>query len=145
MHNDRMETAPRKLIRRTSTGCSGGFAGEGALHGRFVISVFSEIFIGVAIQPALARLRRRDDGMPSYLRVLRGVTIRGVVTTMSTSAFLARAQVDPVTTDLYAFVALIPLRRLDRGNRAEVSAASFCHEPLNCETADAEAVAKIRS
>ena len=46
---------------------------------------------------------------------------------MGPAAFLAGAQVDPVAADLHAFIALIPLRLLDRGDRADVSTALIRH------------------
>ena len=49
---------------------------------------------------------------------------------MSSAAFLAGAQVDPVVAHLHAFLALIPLGLLNRGDRADVSTALTRHETL---------------
>jgi hypothetical protein len=66
--------------------------------------------------------------MPGRMCVPGCVTIRRAVATMSAATFLTGAQVDPAAAHLYAFLALIPLRLLDRGDRADVSTALVRHE-----------------
>ena len=109
---------------------AGALGDAGAATAPVLLSVLSGGCVSVAIQPALSRLRRCNDRMPGRVRVPGCVAIRGAVATMSLAAFLAGAQVNPVAADLHAFVALIPLWLLDRGDRADVSTALIWHRVL---------------
>src|SRR5688500_14000579 len=68
-------------------------------------SIFAERIVWIAVEPALAGLGGRDDGMTGGLRVSRRVAVRRVVAAVRPSAYLARAQVHPLAVDLHAFVA----------------------------------------
>ncbi len=76
-------------------------------------SIFRKGIVGVAIQPALARLRRRNYGMPALLRVLAGMAVRRTIATQGDAAFLAGPQMHPVRADLHAFFAFAALRLFD--------------------------------
>src|SRR5438876_8623938 len=83
-------------------------------------SVFRERIVGIAIEPALAYFRRRDDRMSAGAGVLAGVAIRGRVATEGGAAALAGAQVDPGGVDLDALVTLAAARLPDVANRLDV-------------------------
>jgi hypothetical protein len=53
-------------------------------------SILSKRVIGIAIEPALAGLRGRDDWMPARPRVLTGVLVRRTVATQGRATFLTR-------------------------------------------------------
>jgi hypothetical protein len=76
-------------------------------------SIIGEHVIGIAVQPMLARLRRRDHGVTTGMRVLAGVLIRRAVAAQRDSTRLARPEMHPIGTDLYAFFAFATLRLLD--------------------------------
>jgi len=65
--------------------------------------------------------------MPTRARVLGRVPIGRVVAAQRRAALLARPQVDPLSADLHALIALMALRMLDRLDRAEVKTASIRH------------------
>src|SRR5688572_11973135 len=77
-----------------------------------------ERLVHVTVQPALARLRGRDDRMIAGARVLAGVTVWRRVAAERRAAFLARAQMHPLRTDPGALLALPAPRQLDVGDRA---------------------------
>ena len=54
--------------------------------------------------------------MTTGVRMFTGMPVRRAVTAKRGSACLARPQMDPVATYLYAFFALAPVRLLDRLN-----------------------------
>src|SRR5438876_5931497 len=79
------------------------------------ISILSKGGIGIAIKPALVRLRRRDDRMPARSRVFAGVLIRRAVATQRLATFLTCSQVHPLRPDLYALCALAAGGIFNRG------------------------------
>src|SRR5438046_8520575 len=68
--------------------------------------------IGIAIKPALTRLRGRDDWMPARPRVFAGVLIRRAVATQRHATLLAGAQMHPLRPDLHTLRALAAVRSL---------------------------------
>ena len=95
-------------------------------------SIFDEGLIWIAVQPALAWLRRCDHRMSTGVRVFAGVLIRRAVAAQRDSTCLARPQVNPVAADLYAFFAFATMRLLDRLNRDRIQmrTASRTHDRL---------------
>src|SRR5512140_3675830 len=91
------------------------------------MSVLGKRVIRIAVEPALPRLRRRDDRMLARARVLAGVFVRRVVTAARRTALLAGAEVDPARADLHALLALPALRGLHRLDRLGVTACRFRH------------------
>src|SRR5262249_46271711 len=89
--------------------------------------VLDERVVLIAIQPALARLRRRGHRMLVGARVLARVAIGRRVATERAAARLARAQMHPPCANLHALVALIVLRMLDRGDAFQVFTTTVCH------------------
>jgi hypothetical protein len=63
--------------------------------------------------------------------VLTGVSIRRRIAAQRHAACLARAQVNPVRSDLNALLTLMILRMLHRLNRADVDAALTIHNRLS--------------
>ena len=80
----------------------------------------------------LARLRRCDHRMSTGVRVLAGVLIRRAITAQRDSTRLARPEMHPIRTDLYAFFAFATMRLLDRLNhdRIQMRTASGTHDRL---------------
>ena len=80
----------------------------------------------------LARLRRCDHWMSTGVRVFAGVLIRRAVAAQRDSTRLARPQMHPVGTDLYAFFAFAAIRLLDglNVNRIQMRTASRTHGRL---------------
>jgi len=68
----------------------------------------------------LARLRGSDHRMSAGARVFAGVLIRRAVTAERDSTRLARPEMHPIRTDLYAFFALAAMRLLDRLNHDRI-------------------------
>jgi hypothetical protein len=66
------------------------------------------------------------------VRVLAGVLIRRAVAAKRHSTCLARPEMHPIGTDLYAFFAFATMRLLDRLNRdcIQMRTASRTHDPL---------------
>ena len=95
-------------------------------------SIFSEGLVWIAVQPMLARLRRCDHRMSTGMRVFAGVLIWRAVAAQSDSARLARPEMHPIGTDLYAFFAFATMRLLDRfnRNRIQMRTASRTHGRL---------------
>ena len=81
---------------------------------RRLASVFAERFVGIAIQPALARLRGSDHRMSGRVRVFARVTIRRAVAAQRRAAYLAGSQMNPTRADLRTLGALAGFRLLDR-------------------------------
>ena len=92
--------------------------------------VLGKGLIWIAVQPMLARLRRCDHRMSTGVRVFAGVLIRRTVAAQRDSTRLARPEMHPIGTDLYAFFALAPMRLLDRLNRdgIQMRTASSTHD-----------------
>jgi hypothetical protein len=82
-----------------------------AVH--FCGSVFTESVVWIAIQPAFAWLRGRDDRMSTGVRMFAGMTIRRAVAAQCHAAGLTRAKMNPVIAELDAFFAFTALRLLD--------------------------------
>ena len=68
----------------------------------------------------LARLRRCDHRMSTGVRMFAGVLIRRAVAAQRDPTRLARSEMHPVATDLYAFFAFATMRLLDRLNRDRI-------------------------
>lgn len=100
--------------------------------GRKLGLVLSEGLIGIAVQPMLARLRRCDHRMSTGARVFAGVLIWRAVAAQRDSTRLARPQMHPIGTDLYAFFAFATMRLLDRldRNRIQMRTPSRIHDRL---------------
>ncbi len=88
--------------------------------------------IRIAVQPMLARLRRCDHRMSTSVHVFAGVLIRRAVAAQRDSTRLARPEMYPIGTDLYAFFAFATMRLLDRLNRDRIQmrTASRTHDRL---------------
>ena len=83
------------------------------------------------IQPIFSRLSRGNHWMCRRPSVLTGVSIRRRIAAQRHAACLARAQVNPVRSDLNALLTLMILRMLHRLNRADVDAALTIHNRLS--------------
>ena len=94
--------------------------------------IFAKRLVRIAVQPALARLRRSDDRMPACVRMFGGVPIRRAIAAERYAACLTRAQMYPGCTDLHAFFAFATMRLLDRlnRNRIQMRTASGAHDRL---------------
>src|SRR5437773_12444611 len=79
----------------------------------FAKSIFEKRVVRIAIQPALARLRRSNDRMFRGVRMFAGMPIWRAVATERDATRLARAQMHPVTANLHALFAFGALRLLD--------------------------------
>jgi hypothetical protein len=90
-------------------------------------SVFGKGVIRIAVEPALARLSRSNNRMTTRVCVFTGVLIRRAIAAQRHSTCLARAQMNPVCTDLDAFFAFAALRLFDRLNRVEMRTTSVNH------------------
>ena len=93
-------------------------------------SIFGEGLVRIAIQPALTRLRRRDDRMSTLARVFAGVLIWRAVTAERDATCLARPQMDPGAADLHALFAFATLRLFDGFDCIQVRTASGTHNRL---------------
>ena len=103
-----------------------------AISARSRRSIFREGLVGIAVQPMLPRLRGSDHRMSTGVRVFAGVLIRRAVAAQRDSTRLARPQMHPIGTDLYAFFAFATMWLLDRLNlnRIQVRTASATHDRL---------------
>ena len=95
-------------------------------------SIFDEGLIWIAVQPALAWLRRRDHRVSAGVRVFASVLIRRAVAAKRRPTCLARPQMNPVAADLHALFAFATMRLLDRLNRDRIQmrTASRTHDRL---------------
>src|SRR2546426_6280186 len=98
-----------------------------ASKGGTLTSIFGERVVWKAIEPSLARLRRRDHRMARRPRMLAGVPVRRRVAAERRAAALAGAQVHPLRADLHALLAHVFLRMFDGGETVDVSASGFRH------------------
>ena len=89
--------------------------------------ILGEGGIGIAIEPALSRLRGRDDWMPARARVFAGVLIRRAVATQRHAALLAGAQMHPLRPDLHTLRALGAGGMFDRSDSRKMGATSVGH------------------
>jgi len=96
------------------------------------MSIIGEHFVWIAVEPAFAWLRGSDCGMPGGVRVFAGVLIRRAVAAQRDSTRLARPEMHPIGTDLYAFFAFATMRLFDRLNRDRIQmrTASRTHDRL---------------
>jgi hypothetical protein len=69
--------------------------------------------------------------MPGGVRVFAGVLVWRAVTAQRDAAGLTSPQVDPLRSDLHAFVTLAALRLFDRCGRVEMRTASVRHYSVN--------------
>src|SRR2546421_12140707 len=92
--------------------------------------VFAKCLVGIAIHPALTRLRGSDDRMSRGMRVFGGMLIRRAIATKCNAALLTRAQMNPMCADLHAIRAFAAFRLFDRRNCIEMSASSASHRYL---------------
>ncbi len=94
--------------------------------------IFAKRLVRIAVQPALGRLRRRDDRMSTRARVLGCVAVWRAVAAERYAACLTRAQMYPGRTDLHAFFAFATMRLLDgfNRNRIQMRTASAAHDRL---------------
>src|SRR5438874_13086460 len=76
--------------------------------------IFGKGVVGVAIEPTLAGLSRRDDGMADRARVFAGVAIRRAVAAKGDAAFLACPEMNPGRADFLALFAREATRPFDR-------------------------------
>src|SRR5205807_9999110 len=83
--------------------------------------------IGIAIKPALARLRGRDDWMPARPRVFAGVLIRRAVATQRLATLLACPQMDPSRPDLHTLRALAAGGMFNRRDGRKMDTTSNGH------------------
>ena len=95
-------------------------------------SIFGKGVVRIAVQPMFARLRRCDHRMSTGMRVFAGVLIRRAVAAERDSTRLARPEMHPVGTDLYAVFAFATMRLLDRfnGDRIQMRTSSGIHDRL---------------
>jgi hypothetical protein len=75
--------------------------------------IFGKRVVRIAVQPALARLRRSNDRMLRRVRVFAGVPVRRTVAAERHATRLARPQMHPIAADLDALFAFPALRLLD--------------------------------
>jgi hypothetical protein len=92
------------------------------LHGFDLI--FRKGVVGITIEPALARLRRRDHGMPALVCVFAGMLIWRAVAAERDATCLAGSEMNPVVADLHACFAFAALRPFDRCDRGDVNTGS---------------------
>jgi hypothetical protein len=94
-------------------------------------SVFGESVVGIAVHPSLTVFAGRDHRMPTRVRVLAGVLVGRAITATRATAFLAGTKMNPSRSNLYAVLALLPLRVLDAVDALDVLArASWRHDSL---------------
>jgi len=106
--------------------CRAGWLGGWRL-GESSRLVVGEGVVRVAVQTAIARLRRGNNGVRRRVGVLGRVAIRRVVATQGRAALLTRAQMDPSAANLYALIALVPRGGFHCRNRFDVSTAVVSH------------------
>ena len=80
-------------------------------------SVFCKGVVRVAIEPALASLGRRNHRVSALAGVFARVTVWRAITAKGRPALLTRAQVDPLSANLYALSALATPRLFHRRDR----------------------------
>jgi hypothetical protein len=89
--------------------------------------IFGKGGIGIAIEPALARLRGRDDWMPACPRMFAGVLIRRAIATQRCATLLAGPQMHPLRPDHHTLRALAAVRMFDGRDGGKMTAASVGH------------------
>ncbi len=89
--------------------------------------IFSDGVVRITIEPAFARLRRRDDGVPAGPRMVTVMAVRRIVAAKSHPTLLTGAQMDPTPADFHALFALPNPRDLDRPQRRNVFARARRH------------------
>jgi hypothetical protein len=83
--------------------------------------------IGIAIEPAFARLGGGDDWVPARASVFAGVLIRRAVATQRRATLLAGAQMHPLRPDLRTLRALAAVRKFDGRDGGKMAATSVGH------------------
>src|SRR5205807_8950555 len=83
--------------------------------------------IGIAIEPAFARLCGRDNWMPARPRVFAGVLIRRAVATQRRATLLACAQMHPLRPNLHTLGALAAGGKSDGRDGGQMCATSVGH------------------
>jgi hypothetical protein len=91
-------------------------------------SIFGKGVIRIAIQPTLARLCRRDDGMSAGIGVFRGVAVRRAVAAEGCPTCLACPQMHPVVARLHALFTFTAVRLFDGPDCVEMRTASGGHD-----------------
>ena len=91
-------------------------------------SVLDKNVVGIAVQPALARLSRSYHRMSAGVRVFGGVFVRRAIAAQRYAACLTRPQMHPVATDLYALFAFGAFRLLNRVDRIKMRTAAGAHD-----------------
>jgi hypothetical protein len=92
--------------------------------------VFAKRVIGVAVQPTLAWLSRRDHRMPARVRVFGRMMVWRAIAAECRAARLTGPQMHPLRADLYAFFAFAALRLFDRIDRVKMRATSIGHDVI---------------
>src|SRR2546422_5752777 len=95
-------------------------------------SVFRKAVVRIAVQPALARLRRGNHGMAGGACVFRGVLVGRAVAAQRRPALLAGPQMHPLGSHLHALRALRPLRLPHARDGGEGRAATLGHSSSSC-------------
>ena len=94
---------------------------------RILRSIFGKDAIWIAVEPTLAWLCGSNRGMSAGVRVFAGVLIRRTVAAQRYSTCLARAQMNPAGTNLYALCAFPAFRLFDRFDCIQMRTASSAH------------------
>lgn len=90
-------------------------------------SIFCKGVVRVAIEPALARLGRRNHRVSALAGVFARVAVWRAITAKGRPALLTRAQVDPLSANPYALSTLATPRLFHRRYRRKMSATSVRH------------------
>jgi hypothetical protein len=93
--------------------------------------VLDKNVVGIAVQPALARLSRGNYRMSAGVRVFAGVLIRRAIAAQRYAACLACPQMHPIATDLYALFAFVAFRLLNRVDRIKMRTAASSHRRVS--------------
>lgn len=91
-------------------------------------SVLDKNVVGIAIQPAFARLGRRNYRVTTCVRVFASVLIRRAVAAQRNAAGLARPQMYPIAADLYALFTFEAFRLFDRFDCIQMRTAAGVHD-----------------
>jgi ATP-dependent RNA helicase RhlE len=89
--------------------------------------ILGECVVGVAVEPAFARLTRGDDGMASRVGVFASVLVRRAIAAEGDAAFLAGPQMHPRRAELHTLVALQPAGPFNRFDRFDMGAFAGGH------------------
>ena len=89
--------------------------------------ILNKGLVGIAIEPAFARLGGSDYGVPGGASMLAGMLMRGTVAAQGHSAFLARPQMHPACGDFHTLTAFKTRRVFYFGNPRQVCTAFVNH------------------